>query len=254
VRPAVLTRDADAVAPYAAALAPLGLATVAMPVTRVAPASDVDRARLAHAVAAIDRYDAIVVASANAVAALLAALGARRDIPAVWAVGPATAAALLDGAGIVARMAPARYDASGLGAAVVATGVRRVLVPRADGGRDDAIAALEAAGATVDAITAYQTVARDPADRDLLDGLTILDRGTPAAVCLFAPSQVAALDEILRARGMAIATLGCPLVAIGATTGAAITAAGAPPPAVAATPTPAGMAAAVATVYPGDQP
>jgi uroporphyrinogen-III synthase len=240
------------VAPYAEALAALGLTAVAMPVTRVAPASDVDRARLAHAAAAIERYDAIVVASAHAVAALLAALGSRRDIPAVWAVGPATAAALLDG-GIVARTAPARYDAGGLGAAVSATGARRVLLPRADGGRDEAIVALEASGATVDAITAYQTVARAPNDPDLIEGLTILDRGTPEVVCVFAPSQVAALDAVLASRGMKLATLGCPIVAIGATTGAALDAAGVPPAAIAATPTPEGMAAAVATVYPGSR-
>jgi uroporphyrinogen-III synthase len=250
---AILTREPDAAAPYAAALAPLGLTAVAMPVTKFDPASDEDRAKLATAATHPGRYDAILVASPRAAEALIAAMGGDvtnlwgAGAPKVWAIGAATQAALAR-AGVTAAVPP-KADAAGLAEAVIAGGMaRRVLLPRAEGGRDEGIAALEAAGATVDAITAYRTVAVGLDDPLIADGLAALDRG-PALVALFAPSQVSALDTILAARGSSLATLGCPLVAIGATTAAAITSAGATLAAAAEAPTPEGMAKAAAAVY-----
>ena len=67
---------------------------------------------------------------------------------------------------------------------------------------------------------------------------------TAAACLVFAPSQVAALAALVEL-GRAP-----PLVAIGPTTATALAAHGAPARAVAATPDPAGMAAALASVYP----
>src|SRR5829696_4557233 len=99
---AVVTRDREGAAPYAAALAPLGLEVVAMPVTRTEPPEDPEA--LARALAR-GGHAAIVCASARAAAALVAAAGDRagaragdragdQQLPEVWAVGPATARAL----------------------------------------------------------------------------------------------------------------------------------------------------------------
>ena len=245
---AILTRDPEAAAPYAAALEPLGLRAIAMPVTRIDPASDDDRAKLAAAVAHRDRYDAILVASPRAAEALLAATGGDVTLlwgagaPKVWAIGAATQAALAR-AGITAAVPP-KADAAALADAVIAGGMaRRILLPRAEGGRDEGIVALEAAGATVDAIVAYRTVAVAADDEAIAAGLAALDRGA-ALVALFAPSQVTALDAI-----RSLKSLTCPLVAIGATTAAAIVAAGAVVAAAAEAPTPEGMAKAAAAVY-----
>lgn len=254
---AILTREPDAAAPYAAALEPLGLAAVAMPVTRIDPANDDDRAKLANAATHLDRFDAILIASPRAAEALLAAMGGDvtglwgAGAPKVWAIGAASQAALAR-AGITAAV-PAKADAAGLAEAVIAGGMaRRILLPRAEGGRDEGIAALEAAGATVEAIVAYRTVAVAADDAAIADGVAALDRGA-ALVAMFAPSQVTALDAILAARGSALAKLACPLVAIGATTAAAITAAGATVAAAAESPTPEGMAKAAAAVYPANR-
>ncbi|HEY0192408.1 MAG TPA: hypothetical protein VGC42_14915, partial [Kofleriaceae bacterium] len=71
---AVITRDPVAAASYAAALAPLGLEAIAMPVTRSAPPADPDQ--LARAIGQ-GGHAAIVVASARAARALDAARGDR---------------------------------------------------------------------------------------------------------------------------------------------------------------------------------
>lgn len=244
----MLTRDEGAIEAYARALAPLGLDAIALPVTYLGPPAASERARLATAVAALEDYDAIVVASAHAAAALLEVVGEDRlagaDAPRLWAVGPATAA-VLTGRGL-AVSTPTDADARGLAAAMIAAGpLRRVLAPRAAGGRDEGLAALVAAGVAVDAIDAYQTLAT-PADAPTLTpGLTALaDDGV--ALALFAPSQVAALDALLAARG-GIAALTGPRFAIGATTAAALRAIGARCDAIATSPTPAGLARAIAS-------
>jgi len=254
---AVLTRDPDAAAGYASALAGVGLGVVALPVTRIDPAGDEDRARLATAATHLDRYDAVLIASPRAAEALVAAMGGDvtglwgAGAPKVWAIGAASQAALAR-AGVTASV-PIKADAAGLADAVIAGGMaRRILLPRAEGGRDEGIVALEAAGATVDAIVAYRTVAVAADDPALAAGLAAVDGG-PALIAMFAPSQVTALAAILAARSGALAALACPLVAIGGTTAAAITAAGGRVAATAASPTPEGMAKAAASVYPPER-
>ncbi|HLL20551.1 MAG TPA: uroporphyrinogen-III synthase, partial [Kofleriaceae bacterium] len=89
---AVITRDADGGAAYAAALAHLGLETVTMPVTMSAPPDDPG-----ELVRAMERggYQAIVCASVRAAGAIIRAKG-HTPIPEVWVVGPATARVLGD--------------------------------------------------------------------------------------------------------------------------------------------------------------
>jgi uroporphyrinogen-III synthase len=246
---AVITREADAAAPYIAALAPLGLEGVALAVTRTAPPHDPDA--LPRALAR-GGYAAIVIASAKAAEALGQARGAAA-LPEVWAVGPATARALA-AAGIAARLAPAAKDAAALATAMLAARAhdrplagQRVLVPRAEDGREEAIATLRDAGVEVDAIVAYRTIAAAPEDPALARGLDLLRRGVAAVCGVFAPSQVTALDALVGIRQIAAR-----FAAIGETTAAALRGAGAPGSAiaVASVATPEGLAKAVRAVYP----
>ena len=240
---AVITREADAAAPYAAALAALGLEGVAMPVTRTAPPED--PGELARAIAR-GGHAAIVVASARGAEALAAARGGAA-LPEVGAVGPATGRALA-AAGIAAVVPPAVRDGATLARALIAERAvagQRVLVPRAEEGREEAIAILRDAGAEVEAIVAYRTVPAAADEPALAIGLGLLRRGAAAVCVVFAPSQVAALDGLV-----GICAITARFAAIGETTAAALYAAGATGVAVAGAPTPEGLAKAVSAVYP----
>lgn len=249
----VITRDADDGAPFARALG-AGAEVVFMPVTSVVPASSEELAALAAAVAA--PHDHVFVASRHAVPPLVAALAdasrAPADAPPVTAVGQATAAALVAaGFRAIARGDTGEAAASALAALGVAGA--RVLAPRAAGGRDEPLAVLRAAGAQVTDAIAYRTRAAAPGAPEVDAGRRALASG--AAACLvFAPSQVAALDAVLAPDGGLGVLARTRVVAIGPTTAAALVARGVAPAAVAAEPTPAGMANALATVYPARQP
>ncbi|MCB9575176.1 MAG: uroporphyrinogen-III synthase [Kofleriaceae bacterium] len=70
-------------------------------------------------------------------------------------------------------------------------------------------------------------------------------------VCVYAPSQAAALQALLDAHGAGLAALAAArVVAIGDTTAAALRGRGVRVDAVAATPDASGMARAIAAVYP----
>lgn len=243
----VATRSREDVEAYAAALGP-AIEVVAMPVTVAAPLSEPERQALAAALARPDR-DGLWLASARALGPIVSVLqtqGIARP-QRVYTVGPATAAAAR-AAGLAAESMG--DDGRTAAQALVDRGIAgaRLLAPRAAGGRDDALAILTAAGAQVEAVTAYRTVARAAGDPAIAEGRAALADGTAAACILFAPSQVDALAEILADRG-GLARVRAP-IAIGPTTAAALRAHGATPAAVAATPTPAGVAAALAAVYP----
>jgi uroporphyrinogen-III synthase len=244
---AVLTRDPASAAAYASALAPLGLETVAMPVTQHAPAADPQA--LARALDGAD-YAAIVVASPRA-AHELARAAAGRALPEVWAVGPATRRAL-EIARIAAHHPEGVRDGTELARRLVgerALRGLRVLVPRAEEGRTEGLAVLRAAGAEVVDVIAYRTVAAGAGEPGVARGAALLRAGDAAVCAVFAPSQVAALVAIVGELG-ALATRWC---AIGETTAEAARAAGAAAVAVAVEPTPAGMARAVRSVYPGKE-
>lgn len=241
---AVVTRELDATSAYATILAPLGLDVIAMPVTRTEPPRDANA--LARALEAT--YAAIVIASARAAAALATARGSQ-SLPEVWAVGPATLRALRD-AGIAARMSDAASDGAALAHAMLAArdfAGQRVLVPRAEEGREDAIAILRAAGVEVVDVAAYRTVPAPPDDAAVATGRAVLLGGDAAVCIVFAPSQIRALAAIVECP---LAELATRFVAIGDTTGAVLREAGIEHVSVAATPTPEGVANAVAAVYP----
>lgn len=227
---AVLLRDAAAVEPYVGALGALGLEVVAMPVTRVEPPHDT-RA-LARALERAPQL--IVVASARAATALVEA-GPSHEAE-IWAVGPATARVLAR-AGLSARV-PELANATALAQAIVdARDLRgvRVLVPRAEDGRQEGIEILRAAGALVDDVVAYRTVAVGRDDPAIGRGIALLGQ---ADWCVaFAPSQVHALAALVPLDGLRFA-------AIGETTAATLRALGVEP-VVAASPTPEGLASAL---------
>jgi uroporphyrinogen-III synthase len=240
---AVITREAEAAAVYAAVLAPMGLEGVAMPVTCTAPPRD--PGELERAIARGGQV-AIVVASMRAASALASARGSA-GLAEVWAVGPATARVLAE-AGIPAVVPVDVRDGATLARALVearAISGRRVLVPRAEEGREEAIAILREAGAEVEAVAAYRTVAAAADDPALAEGLGLLRRGAAAVCAVFAPSQVAALDALVGVRAITAR-----FAAIGETTATALRAAGATAVAVAGAPTPEGLAKAVSAVYP----
>jgi uroporphyrinogen-III synthase len=240
---------------YAAALAPIGLTVIAMPVTRTEAAPDPDA--LVHA---LDdgEYDAIVVASARAAHELARAASLRitgTGIPEraeVWAVGPATKRAL-DEAAVPATVPADVRDAAELAARLLAArdlAGKRVLLPRAEDGRTEAAAVLRDAGAIVVEVIAYRTLAASPDDLAVQPGADALATGRAAVLCLFAPSQVTALASIMAVRGINLSSLAAQICAIGETTAQALREAGIERVAVATAPTPEGMAYAVRSVYP----
>ena len=236
---AIVTREAEG---YRAVFEARGLDVVTMAVTRTEPPAD--PAALGRAIAA-GGYAAIVCASARAAQALAVARG-HAAIPEVWAIGPATARAL-EAAAIPAIVPGEAADGTALAKALVAARTlagRRVLVPRAEDGRDDAIAILRDAGAEVDAIVAYRTVAVAADDPAIARGRELLESGAAAVCAVFAPSQVAAL-----ARLVTLSAVATRFLAIGETTARALRDAGVAVAAVAESPTPEGMANALGAVY-----
>jgi uroporphyrinogen-III synthase/uroporphyrinogen III methyltransferase/synthase len=234
---AVITREIDG--GYAAALAALGLETVLMPVTMTAPPKDPDAL-----VRALERggYQAILCASARAARAVIRA--AEHALPEIWVVGPATARVFEE-----AQRSPILRDGVKDGASLAHTIIRerdfkRVLVPRAEEGRDELVEILRGAGVIVDDIIAYRTIATPADDPALARGKQLLEAGAAAVCCVFAPSQAAALAALVGIRKSQT------YVAIGDTTAAALFDAGAAQVSVAPTPTPEGIAKAVTAVYP----
>lgn len=240
---AVITRDVEGGAAYADALGALGLETVTMPVTQTAPPKDPNAL-----VRAMERggYQAIVCASARAAGAVIRARG-HTPVPEIWVVGAATARVLAE-AHLSPILPETARDSATLAQALLSqrdlTG-KRVLVPRAEDGREEGIAMLRAAGVIVDDIDAYRTeaVARDAPD--IARGLALLTEGAADVCCVFAPSQVRALDDIIGVKQLATQ-----FAAIGDTTADALRDAGAARIVVALSPTPAGIANAIAAVYP----
>ena len=212
-----------------------------MPVTR--PAAAADPEALGRAIAT-GPFAATVVASPRAAHELARSLGDRdaKQLGEVWAVGPATWRAL-DIAKLAAQHPDHVRDGVELAKELVAKRTlagKRVLVPRAQEGRVEALEILRSAGAEVVDVIAYRTVAVPATDPAIAHGAELLRSGGAAVCFVFAPSQANALVAIVGTLG-ALATKFC---AIGTTTAGALRAAGVDEVAVAATPTPTGIAAA----------
>ena len=253
---AVLTRDNERSSEYLHALAQRGITATCLPVTTTAAA--LDQPALLGAARVAASYDALGFASQASVRPFIAALtssgGTIAKTASVVAVGAATQRALAD-YGVTATIA-LQANAQGLAATIVAQLTAqgrigrgmpsRVLLPRAADGRDDAGIALRRAGLIADEVICYRTLARSLSD--LTDQetrlLTELRAGAIATLCIFAPSQVAALATLLGTAGALPANLAQHIIAIGETTAQALYRAGISQVTIAQAPTPDALGAA----------
>lgn len=158
----VVTRSREQAGELIEMLEELGAEAIASPTIRIAAPEEMEP--LDDAVAAVSSFDWIVFASANAVDSVMArvlAAGDVRDLKGVklCAVGPSTASRL-QRYGIRVDLVPDEYRGEAVMDALdAAGGVRgsRVMLPRADIGRDALADALTQAGAIVTDVVAYRT-------------------------------------------------------------------------------------------------
>lgn len=184
-------------------LSDLGAQVIPFPVIEAKPVADMGA--LDRALAALDTYDWLVFTSAYGVSFFVRRMGelgmqTRIDaLPAVCAIGPATAAAASD-SGLRVDLVPAEYIAEGvvqalrerLGGAGALSG-RRFLIARALEGRDTIPVGLRSDGALVDVVPCYQTVCAEPAP----DLLSRIHRCRPDLIVFTSPSAVRNMVGIL---------------------------------------------------------
>lgn len=174
----VVTRARTQASELVARLRALGADVIEAPVIRIEP---LDQAPLRAALDRLADYQWAIFTSQNAVQIVWDALRATgRDARAfahlrLAAVGPSTAASLRD-RGLAVDVMPSRFVAEGVAQALLTEGVRgaRVLFAKASGARDVLPAALREAGAIVDDVAVYRTVA-DP--EGALAARAALERG-----------------------------------------------------------------------------
>lgn len=249
-RPLVaITRPEDRSAGLAALLREAGFEPLLVPaIRRREPASwaalDAALVRLAQGA-----YDGLLFTSPAAVAFFhgrMRQLGLRAPEVIVGAVGAGTAAALEE-VGLHAAIVPEREDGVGLAAAVIdhlgpAVARMRFLQPRAAEGRTELAAGLVGAGAAVEVVDTYRTELASA--EELAPLAAALERGRVGALVFASPSAVRAVHEAL---GLPVRV---PAVAIGATTAAALQAAGALQIEVAARADDRGLLAAIRAALP----
>ena len=253
-RRVLVTRRVEQSGSFVEALAELGAEAVCTPVTRLA--APADPLPLRRAIGRIRDYDWVVFTSANAVDRLFSELSAAGlDSRAlgnakVACVGPATARAVL-ARGIAADLSPARGNAKNVAAEVtaaagVAIAGALILVPRAEAGLDDAVVALRAAGASVEAVAVYRTEPTPADSPEIAHGIDSLRRGAIDVCAFFAPSHVSALFDVLGADAAEVIS-GCAAVAaVGNTTARALAHRGLTADIIPATPGAESLARAIA--------
>jgi uroporphyrinogen III methyltransferase / synthase len=168
----LVTRSREQASSLAALLTGSGAESVEFPAIRVVPPEDfVD---LDRAISAMPTYDWIIFTSANGVSAVmdrLVELG--KDVRALGpaklaAIGPATADSLR-AYGLRVDYVPEQFVAEAVVAGLTAEGVsgQRILIPRAADAREVLPHSLREAGAVVDEVGAYRTIADTEAAADV---------------------------------------------------------------------------------------
>jgi uroporphyrinogen III methyltransferase/synthase len=152
-----VTRARAQVSGLAARLRALGAAVIEAPAIRIEPL-DVELPDPRG-------YDLLVLTSPNGVDELFRHVADARALagPTIAVIGPGTAAALL-AHGVRADIVPSRAVGEGLAEALAGRSFRRALVARAEEARDVVPDALRAAGAEVDVVALYRTVAEPLSD------------------------------------------------------------------------------------------
>jgi len=163
----LVTRAKEQAAELSDQLAALGAEPVEAPMIRILPPED--RTPLLRAAAQLDVFDWVVFTSANAVDSLMHAVletgGDVRSLkgPQLCAIGSATAEQLAK-YGIKVDLIPAEFKADAVVSALKTRGpldAVRVLLPRADIGREVIAEQLRDAGALVTDVVAYRNVLVD---------------------------------------------------------------------------------------------
>jgi uroporphyrinogen III methyltransferase/synthase len=202
-------------------LTALGADSIEAPMIRMAPPEDPDP--LLRAAANPEAFDWIVFTSANAVDAFMTALlDGERDVralkgPRICTSGTATAERLAS-YGIKVDLIPREFRADAVVASLLALGSMegaRVLLPRADIGREVIAEGLREAGASVTEVIAYRTILEDAqreGDPDiygmLLDGrIDVVTFTSPSAVRNFA--KIHGADQVADLlKNTVVATIG----------------------------------------------
>jgi uroporphyrinogen III methyltransferase/synthase len=216
----VVTRSREQAGELIAMLEDRGAEAIASPTIRIAAPEDAGP--LEAAVAGASSFDWIIFASANAVDSFMSRLLAEGDVRhlgrvKLCAVGPSTASRL-QRFGIRVDLMPAEYRAEAVMDALDAAGGvhgARVLLPRADIGRDVLSDALTHAGAVVTDVVAYRTTLAQGERSDDRDIYRMLLDGEIDAVTFTSASTVRNFAQIHGAeqaadllRGTVVASIG----------------------------------------------
>ncbi|MFO1462456.1 MAG: uroporphyrinogen-III C-methyltransferase [bacterium] len=183
-----------------------------------------------RACACAESYDWLVFSSRNAVEACLTRLEDRRLGPAVFrharvaAVGPMTADRLRE-AGLRVHRQPKEFNAMALAATFSPRELqgKRVLFPRAERGREEAIALLQGKGAKVDRVTVYRSLAPKVSRRELRQ---LFAGGLPDLLTFTSGAAAEHLAAMLRGTPYAAALRKVPALVIGPVTRSAARRAG----------------------------
>jgi len=196
----LITRPREQAAEMVDRLSILGAETIEAPMIRIAPPDE--PGPLKRAVDHADEFDWIVFTSGNSVEAFMSMLlDGTRDIrflksARLCCVGTGTAERLAR-YGVKADLIPEEFRGEALVAAMAQSGSldgSRVLVPRADIGRDVIAEGLRDAGALVTDVVAYRTILEDAQQDDgpdvyrmlLDDSIDVVTFTSPSAVRNFA--------------------------------------------------------------------
>jgi len=195
----LVTRAYDRSAELGRLFRETGAAVVELPVLAFAPPQD--SAGLDSAIRRIQSYDWIVFTSANGVSWFLERVrelgGDVRTLagPRLAAIGPATARELEE-RGFAVDAVPGSYVSEGLLDYFEREGVAgsRILLPRAEEGREVLRAGLERLGAVVDETPCYRTVAAKP---DPSEAVELIDSGELDVLTFTSGSAVRNTLELL---------------------------------------------------------
>lgn len=191
-RKVIVTRAREQASDFSRLLSELGAAVIELPTIRIGPSPDPDAVE--RAVEKTGSYDWIVFTSVNGVTTFMERIKEgggdvrRLGDAKLCAIGPATRASL-EALGLRVDVVPETYVAEEVVEALKATGQlggARILLPRAEIARKVLPDSLRDAGAEVDDVPVYSTLAEEP---DNLDHVREMLEGGEIDVITFASSS-----------------------------------------------------------------